>query len=87
MDEKIKAVYELLKANNIYANVYQYGQLPDQHGQLPVVCVEIEWGDWKHEHWRADWLIEEELKGNKIKVEITEDDGSDTYSAIHYYMF
>ena len=80
MDEKIKAVDELLKANNIYASVYQYGQ-------LPVVCVEIEWGDWKHEHWRADWLIEEELKGNKIKVEITEDDGSDTYSAIHYYMF
>ena len=28
MDEKIKAVYELLKANNIYASVYQYGQLP-----------------------------------------------------------
>ncbi len=51
------------------------------------MCVEIEQGDWKHEHWRADWLIEEELNGNKIKVEITEDDGSDTFSAIHYYMF
>lgn len=64
--------------NGIFAEVYQYGE-------LPVVCAEITWGDWKHDHLRADWLAEENGFA-KMKVEVTEEDGSDTYSATHYYI-
>lgn len=53
------------------------------------ICYSISWGDWKHEHGRSTYLAQEYLyeKGYYIissEQEITEDDGSDTYSSIHY---
>lgn len=51
---------------------------------LPVYCVEIS-GDWKHDHARADWLIEDKLGGTLLRKDITEDTGCDWYPAIHYY--
>lgn len=53
---------------------------------LPVVVVSIHWGDWKHEHLRCDWLMEEKFGASRIKVEVTEENGSDCYSADHYYL-
>lgn len=48
------------------------------------VMVEIEWGDWKHDHLRCDALME--LKGyTLVEEEVTEEDGSDCYSAIRHY--
>ena len=48
------------------------------------VAVTIEWGDWKHDHF---WC--EDLMGfigyEQTKSKITEEDGSDCYSAIHYF--
>lgn len=46
--------------------------------------VLIEWGDWKHEHGYLDYLMK---KNGFIKVDekITEEDGSDCFSAIHYF--
>ena len=53
------------------------------------LCIEINWGDWKHEHAYADYLVREFFKdkgmGVEIYTDVTEDDGSDAYSAIHYY--
>ena len=52
-------------------------------------CIEydINWGDWKHEHLRSKWLLEELFEKLGIVANInsytTEEDGSDTYSA-HY---
>ena len=67
-----------LEENGVYAEVYQ-------HPQIDIVTVvEIEWGDWKHDHWRADMVVEE-LGGCVMNVITTEDDGSDCYSAVHYY--
>lgn len=51
-----------------------------------VVEVYIEWGDWKHDHLRADWLATEN-GWTKIDERITEDDGSDVYSSVHTYCF
>lgn len=80
IDERVEQVYETLKSNNVYPeSVHQYRT-------IPVVVVEISWGDWKHEHWRADWLIEE-LGGTLVRTDVTEEDGSDCYSATHYYVF
>ena len=54
-----------------------------------VFKVGICWGDWKHEHLRADWIIREYLELMGLEVVMTreiptEEDGSDTYSADHY---
>ena len=53
------------------------------------LCIDINWGDWKHEHLFADRLVREffESKGLGIRVEIetTEENGGDAYSATHYY--
>lgn len=47
--------------------------------------VHISWGDWKHEHLRCDYLMEQigyECTGTIT----TEEDGGDCYSAIHKYV-
>lgn len=53
------------------------------------LCIDINHGDWKHEHWYADSLVKKFFMGKGLGVEIEEDvtleNGSDTYSACHYY--
>lgn len=48
--------------------------------------VEIIWGDWKHAHLRADYLMEQ-FGFKAVDEYVTEDDGSDTYSSIHKYEY
>lgn len=51
-----------------------------------IVSIDIEWGDWKHEHNFADYIMS--LNGfTKVSERIYEEDGSDCYSAVHYYVF
>lgn len=57
-----------------------------------MFLVDIKWGDWKHNHLRCDYLVEEFAKENGREITlkrevVTEDDGSDCYSAKHYYIF
>lgn len=73
----VEKISKVLDDNNIWANVWQYMD-------LPVVHVEILYGDWKHDHARADWLLRD-MGCTLIGTEVTEDDGSDCYSAIHYF--
>ena len=48
------------------------------------IAVQIDWGDWKHEHGYCDYLMKE--KGYLlVNEEVTEENGSDCYSSIHYY--
>lgn len=49
-----------------------------------VVSVSVEWGDWKHSHGFLDYLMKQ-LGFTLFKERVTEEDGSDTYSSIHYY--
>lgn len=79
MAEIEKKIYETLTAHNVISEVYQFLT-------LPVFCVEISWGDWKHDHLRADNLIQE-IGGRLIRTSVVEEDGSDCYSAVHYYAF
>ena len=46
--------------------------------------IEISWGDWKHEHAKTDWIMME-AGFRVVDVFVTEDDGSDCYSAVHRY--
>lgn len=72
-------IYELMKQNRIYADIIEETE--------NKIAIEISWGDWKHEHLRLDWLMEENFDLKKIQSIATEEDGSDCYSAIHYYYF
>ena len=49
------------------------------------VCVDITWGDWKHRHAYADCLIMRLPYVTDVNTFVTEQDGSDCYSATHQY--
>lgn len=52
---------------------------------LPVIEVFVEWGDWKHDHIHLEKIMEREGFKN-LGEKLTEEDGSDTYSAIHLFI-
>lgn len=74
MIEKIESIF---KANDLYADVYE-------SKFSNTICVEINWGDWKHEHLRCKWLMSEN-GFEHIREEIIDENGSDCYSSIHYF--
>lgn len=77
-EEMVQAAQAILADSNIPAEVYQ-------HSELPIICVDIPWGDWKHSHMRADIQLMDKLGLECILKKVTEEDGSDCYSATHYY--
>lgn len=80
MKELIEKVKAVLKENHLWGEV-------DQYLDLPVIEINISWGDWKHDHLACDWAIKEsDLPLHKIGDQVTEEDGSDCFSAVHYYI-
>jgi len=65
-----------LSDNGIYADVYT-----NSEGQVEV---QIDWGDWKHDHGWCNNLMSY-LGYDEDDMVVTEEDGSDCYSARHYY--
>lgn len=75
----LKELYNALKENKIYVDeLYSYD------GNIEF---DINDGDWKHEHIKAKNFIYDFFNDKNINIDInetiTEEDGSDTYSA-HY---
>lgn len=74
---------EVLKKDNHFASSEYWDNDDD------TIIVEVIWGDWKHEHAYLDWLARQffNKRGYKVNVysHITEEDGSDCYSANHYF--
>ena len=68
-------INDYLSANGIY------GDVSNCDG---TVEVEITWGDWKHEHGFCDSLMSY-IGYDCDDVQETEENGSDCYSAIHFY--
>lgn len=72
---------DFLKGYNLSHNVFPY--------DTSVICVEIHWGDWKHDHLATDWCAEQFFRNKGLTYntwyEVTADNGSDTYSANRYY--
>ena len=77
--ETVNKINEYLKKNEFCESVY--------HDGFSFIKMEITWGDWKHDHLRAEYLIDQFCKENGYEnfhaSEVTEEDGSDCYSAIH----
>ena len=78
MEQILKQIYELLKSKGIWANVSQYMG-------LPVIQVEIEMGDWKHEHLYCDSIMKE-AGYHKVNEQEIGDSQEDVYSSYHYYI-
>ena len=75
LDER--GIQHYLSENGVCADVYVR--------QAGGVNVHIDWGDWKHEHAYTEFLMK--LIGfKKIDDIITEEDGSDCYSATHLFV-
>ena len=69
-------VAKVFKDNDLH---YEYGINPKGE-----VNVEVHWGDWKHDHgWCATLMGY--IGYVQDDVVVTEDNGSDCYSARHYY--
>lgn len=83
VQEVIDKIENELRSKKLFAELVDY---TDGTSNIVGVKYLIEWGDWKHEHLRFDWIMRE-LFGNKliqINEEVSEEDGSDCYSAYHY---
>jgi hypothetical protein len=76
--QKIKEKVSLiLRQNNVYHDIYVNCD--------GTIGVEVVWGDWKHDHIYLDKIMQK--NGYKLIDETTtEEDGSDTYSAIHTFV-
>ena len=77
MAKSVEEVREKFAEENMYCEINE-----NANG---CISIEIEWGDWKHTHGYSDYLMEE--MGYKCTAEeVTEEDGSDCYSSIHFYV-
>lgn len=51
-----------------------------------MLIVEIDGGDWKHDHLRCDWIVQEMGWTHISTTEFGEDTECDWYSATHRYI-
>ena len=72
-------IQRIFKENECH---YDYDICPN-NGTI-VVCVE--WGDWKHDHAFLNYIMRKNHY-RCIDEVVTEEDGSDTYSATHYFKY
>lgn len=71
-------IHDFLNDNGVWADVYS-----QMEGN--IVIVNIDWGDWKHSHlWARDLM--QYLGYVQVGEVVTEEDGSDCYSAEHTYV-
>lgn len=92
-DKATEEINESLKEmNDIAEELYNHFDEKDCYYEIwpeeNAICAEISWGDWKHDHLFFDYearkfLREKGYEVVNIDTDITEEDGSDTYSAIH----
>jgi hypothetical protein len=75
--EMIEKAEKILRDNHLFAEVWEH---------LGMLCVSIEWGDWKHSHLRAKYLLEQN-GFKKVLEKVTDEDGSDCFSAEHYFIY
>lgn len=77
----LKNEYERIGDKMIDWNVY--GELEIDR-ETDNVMIEIFWGDWKHDHLMCDWMMKE-LGYELLTAIVTQEDGSDCYSAVRVY--
>ncbi len=51
-----------------------------------TIEVHIDWGDWKHDHLFIKYIMWKNHY-RQINEVVTEEDGSDSYSSVHYFKY
>ena len=77
----ISRLYKKLQERDLYPDLWE-----EKVNNEVMLVAHIEWGDWKHDHHYLDYVMAE-LGYSVYKVDVTEEDGSDCYSALHYYRY
>ena len=76
--DKVDIIYNTFVARSAdFDDVYEHSN--------GVIEIPVSWGDWKHSHGHIRNLMSK-LGYESIGEEVTESDGSDCYSAIHFFM-
>ena len=70
-------IADYLNNNGVYGEVYKSGS---------EITISIDWGDWKHDHILCRVLMGY-IGYKEVGSMVTEEDGSDCYSADHYFQF
>ena len=73
--DKVQEIQEYLNENEIF------GEVAEWNNQL---IISIEWGDWKKGHLWCKVLMGY-IGFTEFASKVTDENGSDTYSAIHYF--
>ena len=68
-------LYQHLQSKGLYYEIYK---------TVNGFVISVEWGDWKHDHRYLEYIMGE-LDYILVDKKITNTDGSDCYSADHYY--
>ena len=71
-------IHSFLNDNGVWADV-------DVQMEGNIIVINISWGDWKHDHGWCKELMRY-LGYKQLGVFVTEEDGSDCYSAEHTYI-
>lgn len=73
-----------MTAQELYQYLHSKGLYYDISEIENGFIISVEWGDWKHDHRYLEYLMGE-LDYILVDKKITNEDGSDCYSADHYY--
>lgn len=74
---EIDMISQYLSDNGVYNDIWKKGS---------IIVVSIDWGDWKHEHLWCKTAMGY-LGYKEIGSSITDENGSDCYSADHYFQY
>ena len=81
--KSIERIYKYLNDNKIFPEDVR--KTYDDIADVNYTVVGISWGDWKHEHQRCKHLMYDLGYICEGSI-VTEEDGSDCYSADHYFV-
>jgi hypothetical protein len=81
MYDKIKEAWEAIEWHQ-----EMYYEMDVYASNLELIII-VDWGDWKHDHAALDQIAKEATHPVEISENVTEEDGSDTYSAEHCYKY
>lgn len=76
MDNTMKISQYLAENNADFDDVYEHAD--------GTIEIPVSWGDWKHSHLFLKHLMGK-LGYTQIEERLTEEDGSDSYSATHFF--
>lgn len=76
--DEILEIDKFLNNEGIFCETFVYPN------DFNMVDVNIEWGDWRHDHEYCDYLMKQ--RGWELDSEsVSDEDGSDCYSSTHTY--